>query len=405
MNLADFRAQAAVAWQAQGLPHKQEHWKYTPLEGWKQHLLQATRVLEAESLNPDITDLIKAVPEMPYRVVFIDGCLAAQHSRLPTRKGFQCRTLLDAITEDAQLIPHIQQATSRHALGMLHNACLQQGLSITLQAHTTLDAPLQVLYIYTLNCTITEQAKLASPTLHIALEESSVMDLIEQVISPSDLWASNHLSLIALGPHARCTHGLLQHGTQGLHQHIISVQQQAHSVYTQFNYSLHNTWLRRDIHIQQQDPHAQTTLLGLYSASQSSYVDNHLNIEHASDHGRSQTRYKGIVDESARAVFNGRIHVHAQTQHVDAKLHNANLLLSAQAEIDTKPELEIYADAVQCSHGATVGQLDADALFYLQSRGLNYSDARAMLIRGFAAELMEALPWASVRDYVMELYP
>jgi Fe-S cluster assembly protein SufD len=136
---------------------------------------------------------------------------------------------------------------------------------------------------------------------------------------------------------------------------------------------------------------------GLYMAGGRRHVDHHTRIDHAKPRGTSRELYKGVLADASRAVFNGRIVVHADAQRSDASQSNRNLLLSEQAEVDTQPQLEIYADDVQCSHGATVGQLDAEQIYYLRSRGVADATARAWLTYAFAAEMVERVRLAALR--------
>ena len=142
----------------------------------------------------------------------------------------------------------------------------------------------------------------------------------------------------------------------------------------------------------------EATLNGLYVAGGSQHVDNHTTIDHAKPHGSSRELYKGILDGKAHAVFNGRILVRQDAQKTDSKQTNKNLVLSDDATIDTKPELQIFADDVRCTHGATIGQLDAESLFYLQSRGIGRSDARRLLTYAFAQDVVDRIKVRSLRD-------
>jgi Fe-S cluster assembly protein SufD len=145
---------------------------------------------------------------------------------------------------------------------------------------------------------------------------------------------------------------------------------------------------------------ADCLLNGLYQISNHQHVDNHTTLDHAKPHGTSRELYKGILDGQATAVFNGRIIVRKDAQKTDAIQRNKNLLLSENAVIDTKPQLEIYANDVRCTHGATIGQLDPEAMFYLRSRGLGAQAARHLLIAAFAAEIVDEIKIESVRDWL-----
>ena len=152
------------------------------------------------------------------------------------------------------------------------------------------------------------------------------------------------------------------------------------------------TLVRNDLDVVLAGEGAECRLEGLFLAADSQLVDNHTSVDHAVPHCSSHELYKGILADRARGVFRGRVLVRPDAQKTDATQSNPNLLLGAGAEIDTKPQLEIYADDVKCSHGATVGQLDEDALFYLRSRGIGEGAARALLVRAFAAEILDTLP-------------
>ena len=142
----------------------------------------------------------------------------------------------------------------------------------------------------------------------------------------------------------------------------------------------------------------EATLNGLYIVNGTQHIDNHTVIDHAKPHGTSHELYKGILDDKARAVFNGRILVRKDAQKTDSKQTNKNLVLSDEAVIDTKPELQIFADDVRCTHGATIGQIDAESMFYLQSRGIGKNEARNLLIYAFAQDIVDRVKVPALRE-------
>jgi Fe-S cluster assembly protein SufD len=162
-------------------------------------------------------------------------------------------------------------------------------------------------------------------------------------------------------------------------------------------FDLGGALIRNDIDVDITEPGASVSLQGLYLAHDRQHIDNHTRIDHRVGPAKSVEEYRGILNDRARCVWNGKAIVHAGADGTDAQQTNRNLLLSAKAEIDTKPELEIYADDVKCSHGATVGQLDASALFYLQTRGLDRAEAARALTRAFAAAVVDRIPVVSAR--------
>ena len=155
--------------------------------------------------------------------------------------------------------------------------------------------------------------------------------------------------------------------------------------------------MRNDVNIVLDAEGVDCVLNGLYLAQGSQHIDNHTFIDHARPHGSSREFYKGVLSGRSHGVFNGKIRVRKDAQKTDAKQTNKNLLLSEEALVDTKPQLEIFADDVRCTHGATIGQLDEDALFYLRSRGLGREDARSLLIHAFASDLISRIPVVPVR--------
>jgi Fe-S cluster assembly protein SufD len=167
--------------------------------------------------------------------------------------------------------------------------------------------------------------------------------------------------------------------------------------------SLGGALVRNDAGVLLAGEGAECRLDGLYAAGGTQLVDNHTTVDHAVPHCTSRESYKGILGGRARGVFRGRIHVRPDAQKTSAQQSNANLLLDAGAEVDSKPQLEIYADDVRCSHGSSVGQLDANALFYLRSRGLDAEAARALLTRAFAGEILRALPIPALADALDEV--
>jgi Fe-S cluster assembly protein SufD len=170
------------------------------------------------------------------------------------------------------------------------------------------------------------------------------------------------------------------------------------TVFVSLNLSLGAALARNDVGAVLGGEGGDTTLNGLYVASGRQLVDNHTTIDHALPHNGSHEVYKGLLGGSARGIFNGKIIVRPDAQKTDAKQTNKALLLSGQAQINTKPQLEIFADDVKCTHGATVGQLDPDMLFYLRARGLSLHDARALLIQGFAGDVVNRVKVAPLRD-------
>ncbi|HVK97840.1 MAG TPA: Fe-S cluster assembly protein SufD, partial [Flavisolibacter sp.] len=172
------------------------------------------------------------------------------------------------------------------------------------------------------------------------------------------------------------------------------------SVVNSVTISLNGGIVRNNLNIAMEAEHAEANMYGLYFLRGQTHVDNHTIVDNVKPHLLSNELYKGIIDDGATAVFNGKIYVQPDAQKINAFQSNKNILLSENATINTKPQLEIYADDVKCSHGCTVGQLDEDSLFYLRSRGISDKAARALLVHAFAVDILEHIKPAPIRDYV-----
>lgn len=183
----------------------------------------------------------------------------------------------------------------------------------------------------------------------------------------------------------------------------VCVKQCKDSNFVSHNFSMGKKFARRDFNVELNQSGANCNLFGLYFVDKENHIDHHTTIEHKEAHCSSNEHYKGILSGKSTGVFNGRIHVHPDAQKTDAIQNNQNLLLSDDAIIHTKPELEIYADDVKCTHGATVGQLDEKGLFYLRARGLNRKEAQQILVRAYVNEIIENVSDEKIKSELMEL--
>ena len=250
-----------------------------------------------------------------------------------------------------------------------------------------------------------------NPRLAVEMGDGSRATLIESHVSLSD---DVHMTLpvieIKMGEGAELTHYRYQNNSENsYHFSTTRVLQKANSNYRSTSFSVGAEIGRNDVFTHLIGEHAESTLHGVYLTTNRQHQDNEISTTHAAPHCTSDQYYKGILSGRSRAVFSGKITVERGAQKTDANQKDLNLLLSHGAEVDTKPSLEIYADDVKCGHGATAGHVDEDTLFYLQSRGLDYDTAQAMLIRGFAAEILaefeDEVLRAFLEDKLDELMP
>jgi Fe-S cluster assembly protein SufD len=249
-----------------------------------------------------------------------------------------------------------------------------------------------------------DEPRVAQPRHLVALEAGAQATLIERYVSlGASLYCTNSMLELSLGRDAVLKHDRIQlESPNAFHITGLYLSQDANSRYQGINIGLGGAWARTDLFARFQGEHAECELQGLYLAGDQQLMDFHIDVDHAVPFCTSRETFKGILYGKGRAVFDGRVVVAKDAQKTDAAMSNKNLMLSENAEVDTKPQLEINADDVKCSHGTTVGQIEPEMLFYLRSRGISAPLARRMLCLGFAGEIIEALHAEALRDLVSE---
>ncbi|MDO9624371.1 MAG: Fe-S cluster assembly protein SufD [Pseudomonas sp.] len=394
--LAALRQQGAADWTAATWPgRKTELWQNTSLAP-----LQASGPVRwATAVTNDWQASVEVMPLDATRLVFINGQFAAEHSS-PLPEGVV--RFADANAAQQQLIEqHLGQVVDvqRHLFAALSNAWLADGILLQVGKGQTLDKP-----VYILNVSTPEaQPAVSNQRVLLVLEDGSQAEIIEHYVSSAAQQNGfvNCLTEIVVGANARLQHyrinleqeDLLHVG--GVH---VNLQRDAH--FYGFTLAQGGRLKRIDYQVNHRGPGAHLELHGVYLPRNKQQIDYHTNVEHCVPHCTTREIFRGIIGDSARAVFNGRIHIYPQAQKTLAELSNKNLLTSRSAEVYTKPELEIYADDVRCAHGATITQLDQTSLFYLQSRGLSHAEAMSMLSFGFINELLNQVPEPAVQAYL-----
>jgi Fe-S cluster assembly protein SufD len=291
-------------------------------------------------------------------------------------------------------------AEGSHLFAALNTAAMQDGLVVMLEPGAVLERPIEVLHL----SIGMDEPRVAQPRHLIRLGDGAQAEVIERYASLGEaLYCTNSVLEIALGRDALLKHARLQQESpNAFHITGLYLSQAANSRYAGVNIGLGGIWARTDLVTRFSGEHAECDLQGLYLAGDKQLIDYHMDVRHGLPHCSSRERFKGILYGKGRAVFDGLVYVARDAQKTDAEMSNRNLILSPNAEVDTKPQLEIYADDVKCSHGTTVGQIEPEMLFYLRSRGISASIARRMLCLGFAGEIIEALGSEALRDYVTE---
>jgi Fe-S cluster assembly protein SufD len=392
--LAALRFAGAEQWLQSTWPGRRtELWKYTPLQA-----LQKTPFQNASgALHPLPVDLLLDVDAT--RLVFVNGVLDAGASTM----GQNGVVLFSAASPEQQALiaRHLGTiaTTQRHLFATLSNALAGEGVLVHVPRGAVWEKP-----VYIVHVSVPELAPaLVSPRLLVVVEDSAQVELIEHFASDAQAQNGfvNSLAEIHCGANACVQHYRINLEQEHLlHIGGVHVDLWRDARYQGFTLAEGSTLKRLDYQITHQGAGASAVLDGVYLPRHQQLLDYHTNVEHKAPHCTTAEVFRGIVADDARAVFNGRIHIHPHAQKTLAELNNRTLLTSDRAEIDTKPELEIYADDVKCAHGATVSQIDADALFYLRSRGLTLEQARSMLSFGFINEMLQGIAQPAVRDYL-----
>lgn len=333
------------------------------------------------------------------RLVFVNGRFAADASRaagLP--RGVRVRNLAAALREGAAGVErHLTRhaALDRNGFTALSTAFLADGAVVEVDDRVTLDRPIEVVFASDGH----GGERIAHPRLLVVCGREAEAFLLESYVSIDGApTLTNAVAEIVLGEGSKLGHArVVRDGARGAHVGTTAVLQGRDSRYGSITLSLRAAFLRHELDVRIAGEGAQCSLEGLYLAGGKDFVDNHTAIEHAVPHGTSRELYKGVLAGEARGVFNGKVIVRANAQKSDAQQTNKNLLLSARAEIDTKPELQILADDVKCAHGAAIGQPDPDAVFYLKSRGIGDLAGRKLLTRGFVNEVVQRIVPEAVR--------
>jgi Fe-S cluster assembly protein SufD len=392
--LKSLRESALSQFNADSLPAKKvEDWKYTSL--WSLSQQQFTHHVDDVVIDSDQVNE-RALLENAYRVVIVDGVFSDELSDIDgLQNGLRIGSLSEVINDlDGQLGKQVD--ITKPGLNALNTMLMSEGAVIHVDVDITVDKPVEIMIINTGNT-----AMLASHLRHyISLDAGAKLTVIEHYTSLNDaVYFNNVVSEIVVSERAELSqYKLQQESNNAFHIATLAATQAAESIWNTNNISLGSQLARNDIHSQLLGEYAHVTMDGLYLARDKQHIDNHTRIDHAVPNTTSQELYKGVLDDKSHAVFNGKVVVHKDAQKTDANQSNRNLLLSRGCEIDTKPEMEIYADDVKCGHGSTVGQLDPDHLFFLRARGLDEVSARNLLTYAFAAEVLTRIPNEVIRQ-------
>jgi Fe-S cluster assembly protein SufD len=402
--LETLRAKARALVLDQGIPTtKTEEWRYTSLA----RLLDQgfTPVAEADPAWPPEAIAGFLIPGLDtHRVVLVNGRFAPNLSSLhDLPPGVRIAGLDQVLRSDPDLVRvHLNTVVgeSPPLFAALNTAGLSDGLVILVDQGVRLERPIELIHL----SASVDGPRVAQPRYLLALEGEAQANLIERTLGTGDLvHCTNSVLELSLGPKAVLKHQHIQaEGAKAYHSSGLYLSLGTGSRYQGVNIGLSAAWSRTDLKVRFAGEGAECDLQGLYLAGDRQLVDYHLDVDHRLPHCTSRENYKGILYGKGRAVFDGRVLVAKDAQRTDAAMTNRNLILCEGAEVDTKPQLEINADDVKCSHGTTVGQIEPEQLFYLRSRGISLPVARRILCLGFAGEILDALSPEALRDQVAE---
>jgi len=340
-----------------------------------------------------------------HRLVFVNGFFSAKLSRIKSVSGgVRIENLSAALAKDAALIEkHLGQYahTAGNAFAAMNQALFADGAFIFVPAGVAVAEPVQLIYISSAK----NSGETILPRNLIIAEANSRVTVVESYLAIAGVaYLTNAVTEIVAGDHAFIEHVKVQdEAAEAFHIATIAGEFGRASNVNVHSFALGAKISRNNIRTKLAGEGLECILNGLYLTKDEQLADHHMIVEHAQPHCASHEYFNGILDDKSKGVFHGRIYVHPIAQKTDAKQTNKNLLLSDDATADTKPQLEIYADDVKCTHGATIGQLNAESIFYLRSRGIPTETAKRMLIHAFAGEIIERIKCEAAREVIDKL--
>lgn len=375
-----------------------EAWRFTSLAALNRASLHAAATPPALTLN-DIERW--TIPEATQGIVFVDGVHAPQLGITASTDGVTITSLAQALaSHPAAVMQHLGQhaADPQQRFTAQNTANLFDAAVVVAPRNATASAPVHLLFV-------ASQANVTShPRTLVIAEDGSAITFIEDYVALTDgAYLTNSVTELSVGANAQVQHIRLQRESlQAFHIARCALTQARDSRYTSVSIALGAEISRVDTTAQLLGEGVHCALDGLAHIAGQQVADTHTCITHAQPHGTSRQLHKCIVADTAHAVFNGRVQVHPGAQKTDSAQSSRTLLMGPKAQVNTLPQLEINADDVRCTHGATVGQLDSEEVFYLQSRGLSPEAARSLLTYAFAAEVIARIPVASVRQQLQD---
>ena len=396
----DIRSEAIKNFESIGFPNKKlENWKYTSLKNLLKNdfivLPEINNLLEFKDIKKYLIDDIDS-----NKIIFVDGKYSSHLSDTP-HEGMDICILSAALSQSKYELlveNYFNKIANDDGITSLNTAFSSEGAFIHIPKNKFVDKPIQIIHFSTGN----ESSLMFQPRNLIIVDENSQVQIIErhQSLSENKVF-TNSVTEIYADKKSIIDYYKIQN--DNLEASLIDntyVDQQRNSSFTMHTFSFGNELVRNNLNISQNDQFIETTIKGVTIIGDKQHVDHNTLINHNKPNCNSHQDYKGIYDDKSTGVFNGQVMVKKVAQKTNAFQSNNNVLLSDQATINAKPQLEIYADDVKCSHGCTVGQLDKNALFYLKSRGIPEKEATALLMYGFANNILESVKIPEIKTRI-----
>jgi len=397
--LKALRAEALMAFSAHGFPSpREEEWRYTNVSGIEKKLFSPSLSLTAGDLD---SEWLKSYQlEDTWSVVLLNGHFSAELSNLTDLPAtVSVMSMADALVKQPDKVEkYLGTAAdqSEHSFIAFNTAWFTDGLFVHVPVKQVLNKPIQLLHI------VTGSDAMATTRNIIIADEMAEAKVIETFVGIDNAYLTAAVTEVFVGSNADVTlYKMQSESDKAYHFGGSYIKQARDARFTHHNFAFGGLLARSDIHADL-DHASECELNGLYLGVKRQHIDNHTRINHLKPYAISRELYKGVLDDRARGVFQGRVIVAIDAQKTDSQMNNRNLLLSDDAEVDTKPQLEIYADDVKCGHGVTVGQLDEKSIFYLQSRCVDEETARNMLTFAFANEMVDKIKIRNLHDIVLE---
>ena len=399
------RQSAFNIFQKSGFPStRKENWKYTDVRPIAKNLFSNIANSNV-MISDDEIDAILFKELECIELVFVNGTYSEKYSNIKNLPNeLTIKNMANALGNDEDFLKkHLSQYVNDNSSSFtaLNTAFIQDGAYINVPSDLILERPISITYVSKDNSNIFA----THPRNLIFMGENSKATIIENYIGIDNTnYFTNAVTETSLSQGASLKHyKIQQESSNAFHIGNLNASQNKDSRFESHSISIGGALVRNDINAQLNEEGAEIIMNGLYMTDNAQHIDNHTRVDHFKPYTQSNQNYRGVLNGKSRGVFNGKVVVHPQAQKIEAYQNNANLLLSDDAEIDTKPELEIYADDVKCNHGATIGQLDNDMLFYLRSRAVDEQTARSLLTYAFVDEIINNISFQSIKNKLEHL--